>query len=129
MDQIHLCESEYRFLCVLWDHGPLASGELVTRCSEELGWKKSTTYTVLRKLCERGLAKNDSSLVSVQVPKSQVSRQQSRQFVEQRFNGSLPGFLTAFLAGKPVSPREAAEIRQILDRYLPSEQEEGEGGE
>lgn len=72
MDDLRLCESDYRFLCVVWDHAPVASGELVKLCAEKLGWKKPTTYTVLRKLCHRGFCQNQDTIVTALVPKEQV---------------------------------------------------------
>ncbi len=117
MDDLRLCDSDYRFMCVVWESAPLPSGELVKLCAGQLGWKKSTTYTVLRKLCERGLVKNEDSTVSALIPKEQVQVYQSESFVDRVFDGSLPQFLTAFLGGKTISQQEAAEIRKIIDKY------------
>ena len=117
MDDLRLCESDYRFLCVVWDHAPVASGELVKLCAEKLGWKKPTTYTVLRKLCQRGFCQNQDTIVTALVPKEQVQVYQSEHFVDRVFDGSLPQFLTAFLGGRAVSEEEAEYIRNIIDRY------------
>ncbi len=117
MDDLKLCESDYRFMTVVWDHAPLPSGELVTLCAEKLGWKKPTTYTVLRKLSERGFVKNESTIVSALIPKEQVQLYQSEQFVDRVFEGSLPQFLVSFLGNRTLSEKEAAEIRKIIDQY------------
>lgn len=117
MDDLKLCESDYRFMTVVWEHAPLPSGELVKVCAEKLGWKKPTTYTVLRKLSERGFVKNESTVVSALIPKEQVQLYQSEQFVDRVFEGSLPQFLVSFLGNRTLSEKEAAEIRKIIDRY------------
>lgn len=121
MEELKLCESDYRFMRVVWDHAPLSSGELVKLCGEKLGWKKPTTYTVLRKLCERGFVKNENTLVSVLIPEERVQVYQSERFVDRVFQGSLPMFLTSFLDGKTISQQEAEEIREIIDRYSKKE--------
>ncbi len=104
-------------MTVVWDHAPLPSGELVKLCAEKLGWKKPTTYTVLRKLSERGFVKNKSTVVSALIPKEQVQLYQSEQFVDRVFEGSLPQFLVSFLGNRTLSEKEAAEIRKIIDQY------------
>ena len=110
MEYAKLCDSDYRFMCVVWENAPVNSGELVKLCSEQLGWKKSTTYTVIRKMCEKGYIANEKATVSVLVPKSE-------QFVERTFAGSLPGFITAFLGGKKISKEEAAELKKLIDEH------------
>ncbi len=117
MEDLKLCESDYRFMEVVWANAPLPSGELVKLCGEKLGWKKSTTYTVLRKLCQRGFVKNESSTVSVVVPKERVQVYQSKHFVDRVFQGSLPQFLTSFLNEKTISEQEAKEIRAIIEKF------------
>ncbi|MDO5147637.1 MAG: BlaI/MecI/CopY family transcriptional regulator [Eubacteriales bacterium] len=117
MDTYKLCDSEYRFMTILWDNAPIPSGVLVKKCNEELGWKKSTTYTVIKKLAGKGYLKNENAIVSVLVGRELVQRDESNYFVERTFSGSLPGFLTAFLGGKKISKEEAEEIRQIIDAY------------
>lgn len=121
MENRRLCESDFRFMSVIWDNEPLTSMELVERCGAELGWKKSTTFTMLRKLCEKGFAKNDKSTVTSLVPREEVQKAESERFVEQTFSGSLPGFLVSFLGGKTISKDEVEELKQLIDRY----QEEG----
>ncbi|MDR1629823.1 MAG: BlaI/MecI/CopY family transcriptional regulator [Oscillospiraceae bacterium] len=117
MESLKLCESDYRFMLVVWEHAPLTSGQLVSLCAEKLGWKKPTTYTVLRKLSEKGLVKNENTLVCALVPKEQVQAFASERFVDRAFAGSLPQFLTSFLGGKTISPKEAEELKRLIDEH------------
>ena len=117
MEQLKLCDSDYRFMCVVWDHAPVNSGDLVKLCSEALGWKKSTTYTTIKKLSEKGYIKNEDAVVTVLIEKEKVQADESTYFVDRTFEGSLPGFLTAFLGGKKLSSDEADEIRKLIDEY------------
>lgn len=117
MDELKLCESDRRFMSVIWDNEPLSSGELVALCSKELGWKKSTTYTILKKLCEKGFAKNEETIVTSLVPRGEVQAYESERFMAHNFGGSLPGFLTAFLGGKKISAEEAAELKRLIDEH------------
>lgn len=117
MELYKLCESDYRFMDVVWDHAPVASGELVALCREALGWKKPTTYTVLRKLCERGLVQNVDTVVTALVPRERVQAVESERFVERRFGGSLPGFLVSFLGDKTLSDKEAEELKRLIDAH------------
>ena len=93
MEELKLCESDFRFMTVIWDHEPLASRQLVELCAEKLGWKKSTTYTALKKLCEKGFADNEATIVRSRIPRERVQAYESERFVERAFDGSLPGFL------------------------------------
>ena len=111
-----LAEGEYRFAELVWQHEPLPSGELVTLADAALGWKKSTTYTVLKKLCERGILQNTGGTVTALVKQAEVQRLESAAVVEHAFGGSLPRFVAAFVGGRPISAAEAAEIRAILDK-------------
>ena len=117
MERGKLYDSDYRFLCVVWDHAPVNSGELVKLCQTQLGWKKSTTYTMLKKLCEKGMAQNDDATVTALVPRGEVQAYESEKFVEQTFSGSLPGFLVAFLGGKTISRAEAEELKMLIDEH------------
>jgi predicted transcriptional regulator len=117
LEHLKLCESDYRFMTVIWDHEPVSSGRLVELCSEALGWKKPTTYTTLRKLCEKGFAVNEHTVVRALIPRERVQAYASEHFVEHTFRGSLPGFLTAFLGGKTISEEEAAELKQLIDAH------------
>ncbi len=110
-----LAEGEYRFAALVWDNEPLSSGQLVRLAADALGWKKSTTYTVLKKLCERGILQNDGGRVTAIVKRDAVQRQESTAVVDRAFGGSLPRFVAAFVNEKPLSAAEAAEIRAILD--------------
>lgn len=117
METLKLCESDYRFMTVIWDNEPVPSGKLVTLCADALGWKKPTTYTTLRKLCDKGFARNEDTVVSSLVPREQVQAFASEYFVDHTFQGSLPGFLTAFLAGKVVTDQEAEELKHLIDEH------------
>lgn len=115
--QLKLCESDFKFMCVIWINEPITSHDLVIKCSEELGWKKSTTYTVLKKLCDKGFAKNESSVINALVAKKDVQEYASNQIVETSFGGSLPSFLTSFFGGKKISEKEANELKKLIDNY------------
>lgn len=117
MDDLKLCESDYRFMSIIWDHEPVSSRTLVELCQQELGWKKSTTYTILKRLCERGFAENDEATVHSLVPRDRVQSYASEHFVEHTFRGSLPGFLAAFLGGRTLSEQEAAQLKQLIDQH------------
>ncbi len=117
MDDLRLCDSEYRFMMIVWEHAPVGSGKLVELCQSELGWKKSTTYTVIKKLCERGFIQNENAIVSVLVEKERCQAVESDYFLERTFGGSLPGFLAAFLGNKKLKPEEAEELKRMIDRY------------
>ena len=115
MSGYKLFESEYKFMEVVWKPAPVTSSKLVLLCSEILGWKKSTTYTVLRKLCERGLLKNENATVKYLVGKEEIQIQESKELLEKSFEGSLPMFLTTFLKKESLSEQEAAELKRIID--------------
>lgn len=117
MDNLRLAEGEYRFACIVWENEPLPSGRLVELCARQLGWKKSTTYTVLKKLVDRGVLRNENAVVTAAVPKDEVLREESRAVVDRAFEGSLPSFLTHFMGGRTLSGAEADELKAIIDRY------------
>lgn len=117
MNELRLCESDFRFMSVIWDNEPLPSGELVKLCGEKFDWKKSTTYTMLKKMCEKGVAQNDGSLVTSLIGRDSVQAYASEHFVEQTFAGSLPNFLVSFLGGKKISEKEAEEIKRLIDSH------------
>lgn len=108
-------ESEYRFCEILWEHEPVSSNELVKLCASRLEWKKSTTYTVIRRLAERGVLKSENAVVTSLVSKEAVQAAESLQFVEKNFKGSLPQFIAAFTKKKTLSDEELEEIRQLID--------------
>lgn len=122
---LRLAEGEYRFASLVWENEPLPSGQLVRLAADALGWKKSTTYTVLKKLCERGILCNEDGTVTALVKQSAVQQQESTAVVDRTFGGSLPRFVAAFLNEKPITKAEAAEIRAILDAAR-TEQEDGQ---
>ena len=106
---------EAQFAELIWAREPIASGELVKLCEKELNWKKSTTYTVLKKLCERGIFQNNDGVVTSLLTKDEFNAVQSEQFVEDTFEGSLPAFLAAFTSRKTLSKDEVEEIRRLID--------------
>ena len=115
--ELRLCDSEYRFMLLVWEYGPINSGQLVKISKERLGWKKSTTYTVIKKLSERGFLKNEDTVVTALVEKETCQAVESDYFVERTFSGSLPGFIAAFLGGKKISEEEAEEIKKLIDAH------------
>lgn len=117
MDTPKVFESEYRFCQILWEHEPINSRELVKLCLEKLEWKKSTTYTVIKRLSERGVVKMEHSIVTALVSRDQVQRSESREFIDRTFDGSLPQFIAAFTSGKALSAQEVTEIRRLIDEY------------
>ncbi len=102
---------------VIWKNAPVESGRLVKISENELGWKKSTTYTILRKLVAKGMVRNDDTIVTVSVPRDRVQKFESERVVSKSFGGSLPSFLTAFLGDRTLSDREADELIDLIDRY------------
>lgn len=117
MEEIKLGVVEERFADIIWQNEPVASGELVKLCEKELNWKKSTTYTVLRKLCERGIFKNKNGAVTSLMTKDEFFAIQSEKFVDDTFKGSLPAFIAAFSSRKKLSAQEVSEIRKMIDSY------------
>lgn len=117
MEECKLGTVETRFADMIWDNEPLSSGELVKLCAKELDWKKSTTYTVLKKLCERGIFRNDGGIVSSVLSREEFYARQSEQFVEDTFAGSLPAFIAAFTSRKRLSKEDLKEIRDMIDHY------------
>ena len=115
MVELKLGAVESRFADIIWNNEPLSSGELVKICEKELTWKKSTTYTVLKKLCERGIFQNEKGSVTSLVSKEELNSRQSEQFVEENFKGSLPAFIAAFTKRKALSEKDLKEIRKMLE--------------
>ena len=108
---------EERFADIIWDNAPILSGELVKLAEQKLGWKKSTTYTVLRKLCDKGLFENESGTVKAKLTRAQYDAAKSGELVNERFGGSLPAFVAAFMSANPLTAQEADEIRALIDAY------------
>ncbi len=117
MDTPKIFDSEYRFCLILWEHTPVKSGELVELCRERLGWKPTTTYTVIKRLSERGILKNENSLVSALVTKDEVQAAEIDELVEKKFDGSLPAFVAAFIKSKKITPQEIDEVQRMIDRF------------
>lgn len=115
MEILKLGIVEAQFAELIWTNEPIASGELVKLCEKELNWKKSTTYTVLKKLCERGIFQNNDGVVTSLLTRDEFNAVQSEQFVEDTFEGSLPAFLAAFTSRKTLSKEEVEEIRRLID--------------
>lgn len=108
---------ESRFADIIWREEPLTSGELVKFCLKELDWKRTTTYTVLKRLCERGIFQNLNGMVTSLISRNDFYAMQSEQFIEDTFEGSLPAFLNAFTSRKSLTKEEIAEIRRMIDTY------------
>lgn len=115
MGDYKLADAEAKFADIIWEREPLASPELVKICEKEMNWKKSTTYTVLKKLCEKGIFRNENAMVSAVLSKEEFYGRQSRKYVEDVFEGSLPRFLTAFCEGKKLTAREVEEMQKFIN--------------
>ena len=121
MDTPKIFESEYRFCLILWENEPIKSSELVNLCRELLGWKPTTTYTVIKRLSERGVLKNENTVVTSLVTKDQVQAAELNEMVEKTFEGSLPAFIAAFTKHQKISETEIDAIQQMIDRYRKGE--------
>lgn len=121
METPKIYESEYRFCLILWEHEPVRSKELVRLCQEQLGWKSTTTYTVIKRLSERGVLKNENTIVSSLVSKEQVQAAELEEFVEKTFEGSLPAFVAAFTKHRSISQKEIDAVQAMIDRYRKGE--------
>ena len=117
MKQFKLGEMETAFARIIWDNAPVSSGELVKLCEEKLDWKKSTTYTMLKRLCQREIFENDNGIVKVLISEEEFKSAQSEEFVEENFGGSLPMFLTAFTKRSKLTAKEIEEIKSLIDNY------------
>lgn len=112
-----LGEVQKQFAEIVWEKEPIGSGELVKICDKEFGWKKSTTYTVLKKLCEKGIFQNIRGVVTSLISKQKFYAATSEQFVEETFGGSLPAFIAAFTSGKKLTEQEVEEIQKMIDEF------------
>ncbi len=110
-------ESEYRFCLILWENEPIKSSALVRLCQEQLGWKATTTYTVIKRLSERGVLKNENTVVTSLVSKDDIQAAEINEMVEKTFEGSLPAFIAAFTKHKKLSPAEIDSVQEMIDRY------------
>lgn len=114
-------ESEYRFCLILWEHEPIRTTELVVLCQQRLGWKPTTTYTVIKRLSERGILQNKDKIVSALVSKDQVQAAEINEMVEKTFEGSLPAFIAAFTKHQKLSEKELDAVQAMIDRYRKGE--------
>ena len=115
-------ESEYRFCLILWEHEPIKSSDLVTLCREKLGWKPTTTYTVIKRLSERKVLKNENTIVSSLVSKEEVQQSELSEMLDKTFEGSLPAFLAAFTKTQKLSEKEIDAVREMIDSYRKREE-------
>ena len=117
MNTPKIFESEYRFCLILWEHEPIPSGQLVQLARESLGWSKATTYTVIRRLCERGVLKNENTIVSSLFSKEEAQASRLEEMVEETFEGSMPAFIAAFSKSKKLSRQEVEQLQSLIDSY------------
>jgi len=117
LEDYKLGAMETKFAELMWDNEPIASGELVKLCEKELSWKKSTTYTMLRRLCERNIFQNKNGVVSSIITRQEFQALQSEQFVKETFGGSLPHFLAAFATRKKLSENEIEELQRLINQH------------
>jgi len=115
--KINLTEAEEKLAVIIWRDAPLTSPELVQIAGKEMSWKRTTTYTVLKKLCDKGVFKNDNANISVVLTRDELIAYQSRRYVEETFGGSLPKFITSFMGGKKLSPKQAEDLRRLIDEH------------
>ena len=121
METPKIFESEYRFCLILWEHEPIRSAELAKLCKEKLGWSKTTTYTVIKRLSDRGVLKNENTIVTSIVSKDEIQAAEIDEMVEKTFEGSLPAFVAAFTKHQKLSVKEIDEIQQMIDRFKKGE--------
>ncbi|MBQ8392186.1 MAG: BlaI/MecI/CopY family transcriptional regulator [Clostridia bacterium] len=117
METPKVFESEYRFCLILWEHEPIKSSELVALCKEQLGWKPTTTYTVIKRLSDRGVLVNDNTMVRALVTKEEIQASEIDEMMEKTFDGSLPAFIAAFTKHRKMSDREIDAIQHMIDAY------------
>ena len=117
METPKIFESEYRFCLILWDNEPVSSGKLVQLAKEALGWSKATTYTVIRRLSERGVLKNENTIVSSLISKEEAQKSRLDEMVEETFEGSMPAFIAAFSKSKKLSRQEVDQLKALIDSF------------
>lgn len=117
MNTPKIFESEYRFCLILWEHEPVNSTRLVELCKAQLGWSKATTYTVIRRLVERGVVKNENATVTALITKAQAQEAELEELVEKTFEGSVPAFIAAFSRSKKLKPEEVRQLQALIDEY------------
>ena len=116
MDTPKIFESEYRFCLIMWEHEPVTASELVKLCQQQLDWKRTTTYTVIKRLSERGVLKNENGTVTALVSKEEAQAREINELVEEKFQGSLPAFVAAFTKRQDISNEELDEVQRMIDR-------------
>jgi len=121
METPKVYESEYRFCLILWEHEPVKSKELVKLCEKQLGWKSTTTYTVIKRLSERGVVKNENTVVTSLVSKEEVQAAELNELVDKTFEGSLPAFIAAFTKHQKLSEKDLDEVQRMIDCYRKGE--------
>ena len=121
MDTPKVFESEYRFCLILWENEPIKSNKLVELCKEQLGWKPTTTYTVIKRLSERGVLKNENTIVTSLISKEDVQATELNEMVEKTFEGSLPAFIAAFTKHTKISDTDIDALQQMIDNYRKGE--------
>lgn len=117
MDTPKVFDSEYRFCLILWEQEPISSTKLAALCKERLGWSKTTTYTVIRRLCDRGVIQNENAVVTSLIPKEEIQESELNSLVEKTFEGSLPAFIAAFSRSKKLSDTEIKQLQDLIDAY------------
>lgn len=117
MEAPKIFESEYRFCLILWEHEPVSSRTLVELCKEALGWSKATTYTVIRRLSERGVLKNENTIVSSLISKEEAQSSRLEELVQETFEGSVPAFIAAFSRSKKLTQKEVDQLKAVIDSY------------
>ena len=117
MEAPKIFESEYRFCLILWENEPVSSGKLVALCKEGLGWSKATTYTVIRRLSERGVLKNENTIVSSLISKEETQKSRLEEMVEETFEGSMPAFIAAFSKTKKLTRQEVDQLKALIDSF------------
>ena len=123
METPKIFESEYHFCLIMWDHEPATAVELVKLCQERLGWKRTTTYTVIKRLGDRGVLKNEDGLITALVSKEEAQAREIDELVEEKFQGSLPAFVAAFTKRQTLSDEELDEVQRMIDRIRKGESE------
>ena len=121
MQTPRIFESEYRFCLILWEHEPVNSTRLVELCKDRLGWSKATTYTVIRRLSERGVLKNENATVTSLISKEQAQQSRLQEMMEETFEGSVPAFLAAFSKSKKLTRQEVSQLQSMIDDYQEDE--------
>ena len=118
METPKIFESEYRFCLILWEHEPVRSKELVKLCEEQLGWKSTTTYTVIKRLSERGILKNEHTIVTSLISKDQIQEAEMEELIDKKFEGSLPAFIAAFGHHKKLSEEKMKQLKKLIEEEV-----------